>query len=470
MASSARVSFAEACGVGGPLRISAELEFMKQEVRQFETLRPFVRLGRDVKCDIRLEDPTISRRHAYFQVVCGQLLCVDLGSRKGIRWAQGPAQWGWLRHEEPIIVGAFRVTLLEPILLLPGFDMAPSKNPLRSEDDTTSSISPLTLEFLQPHATQELLRVRRQVSLIGRSKGCKIRFDDPGLAKFHCSLVVTPSGPWILDLVSRSGTKVNGEPVVYAPLEDGAHVEVGSLKFRVHCGEQPRAHAFRGAVQRAALPAIPVNRPHTLDVSPPVMLAGPTSNPVILSPSPPRGSIPADRSRQLPRVQEGSADNVLRAMMDQLTTFHQQMFQQNQQTITMMVQLFSRLHREHLELVREELARLGQLTEELSAVQQELSKYALPRQSPVSEPGKSIPVLEVPASPAQAEVHLASAAEIQHAPVAPAVTEKISPSPVVPPTVTNPEDIHAWLVERMAAIQSERQTLWERVCGALRIP
>ena len=53
---------------------------------------PYAIVGRGEGCDIILPDPEISFRHAYLQVIEGRVFCVDLASRNGVRWPDGPAQ------------------------------------------------------------------------------------------------------------------------------------------------------------------------------------------------------------------------------------------------------------------------------------------------------------------------------------------------------------------------------------------
>lgn len=57
-----------------------------------------VRIGRDPKCECRLEAPFVSRVHAQLDLRAGRLLVRDEGSRAGTRSAAGqrllpPRQW-----------------------------------------------------------------------------------------------------------------------------------------------------------------------------------------------------------------------------------------------------------------------------------------------------------------------------------------------------------------------------------------
>jgi hypothetical protein len=234
----------------------------------------------------------------------------------------------------------------------------------------------------------------------------------------------------------------------------------------------------------------------------------PTSAPRIALPALAPSNLPAlslpDLAGPLVPANGSSPDNIMRALVVQMTSFHQQMFEQNQQTISMIVQLFSRMHREHVGLIRDELSRLDQLTEEFRLIQRELTRVSAARgtsqaQSLVVAPGRRDPARDRAPDYAQARqdqpghsesdatshrdkaqpkpVDASAAApstpppaDSAEPPIAPVGSAGEIPSALVPPGLTNPEEIHVWLVERMAAIESERQTLWQRVFNAFKMP
>ena len=61
---------------------------------------PYAVVGRGEGCDIVLPAHQVSFRHAYFQVIEGQVFCVDLASRNGVFWPDGPRKFGWLAPGE----------------------------------------------------------------------------------------------------------------------------------------------------------------------------------------------------------------------------------------------------------------------------------------------------------------------------------------------------------------------------------
>src|SRR5207245_1978028 len=66
----------------------------------------------------------------------------------------------------------------------------------------------------------------------------------------------------------------------------------------------------------------------------------------------------------------------------------QQMFDQFQQAMVMMVQMFRSLHRDQMQLVREELDRLHELTAELQSLQADLAKNP-PQELATSPPAQA---------------------------------------------------------------------------------
>jgi hypothetical protein len=69
--------------------------------------------------------------------------------------------------------------------------------------------------------------------LLGRHRGCDLRFADPTVSRRHAQLRFR-DGRWILqDLGSTNGTRVNGVAVGRCELRPGDAVEVGELRLLV---------------------------------------------------------------------------------------------------------------------------------------------------------------------------------------------------------------------------------------------
>src|SRR5262249_8158659 len=70
---------------------------------------PFAMAGRDERSVRRMEDGGVRRQPAYLQQLGGRIFCVDLGSRRGIRWGGEARPAGWLRPGQGVQIGPFTV-------------------------------------------------------------------------------------------------------------------------------------------------------------------------------------------------------------------------------------------------------------------------------------------------------------------------------------------------------------------------
>ena len=78
-------------------------------------------------------------------------------------------------------------------------------------------------------------------------------------------------------------------------------------------------------------------------------------------------------------------ESALVPLVNQFSMMQQQMFDQFQQAMGMLVQMFGTMHREQMEVIREELDRLHQLSKELQELKDELAK---PSRQPVTPSGE----------------------------------------------------------------------------------
>jgi predicted component of type VI protein secretion system len=73
--------------------------------------------------------------------------------------------------------------------------------------------------------------LRRRVVQIGREIGCSIVLKDPTISRFHAD-VRAEGGQFVLYAMGSSGTKVNGEPVVFPRLlREGDQITMGDTTF-----------------------------------------------------------------------------------------------------------------------------------------------------------------------------------------------------------------------------------------------
>ena len=263
--------------------------------------------------------------------------------------------------------------------------------------------------------------MNRLLTLVGRAADCKIHLTADDISPYHCGLVSTPSGLWVVDL-SGHGVVVNGERMRFAPLPQGAELWVG--RFLIGCQYQvppavgksgrlssPRPGA-NGAVPTPHPPvAVPVPPPAPLPAPPApedevelgavpdtgglpgshimadaFRLWGPTpsgqmSSPILVSGSGPKSSaapspgaaMSADESSVLGASDDWSVAPLLR----QLAERHGRSGTEFQQSLALVARAFGRAKREHLAVLQHELARIFELTAEIGALQLEVAQRAL---------------------------------------------------------------------------------------------
>lgn len=250
--------FAEACGAAGPLNLRVDLA-EGGVLAEGSVAMPFALVGRADACDVTLADPDVNPRHAWLQVVGGRVWAVDLGSRAGLVWPSGRIGSGWLDVGTPLRVGPFRVHLAEPVSRKPHKAVVGS-NPLLPATELARTHPTVALEFRNGKRATDRWQVNRVVTLVGRAPECKIHLNADDISGYHCGLVNTPTGLWVVDL-SGHGVVVSGERMRVAPLPHGSELWVG--RFLIGCRiDAPPATPPSGS--RPGLPAPPVPLPRSL--------------------------------------------------------------------------------------------------------------------------------------------------------------------------------------------------------------
>ena len=77
--------------------------------------------------------------------------------------------------------------------------------------------------------TKHELTKRRTV--IGRSKDCDIRLDDPNVSRRHAEIQQEGATFWVVDLDSTNGVESKGKRVKRLKLDEGTRFTVGSTEL-----------------------------------------------------------------------------------------------------------------------------------------------------------------------------------------------------------------------------------------------
>lgn len=192
-------------------------------------------IGRSKGCQIRLKGLDVDFRHAYLQVIHGQVLCSDLMSKGGIRWNKERKRADWLTTKNQVRVGNHYIRLLEmPKTTGSDPEQFPYDfSPLSRYRGQLGPTPRVKVEFLNSSGNHSVWKLNRMLTLVGRHPGCKFYFQGKHVSRVHCSLLLLPRGLWVTDLLGRNGTHVNDSPVERKRLKEGDTVQVGKYQMRV---------------------------------------------------------------------------------------------------------------------------------------------------------------------------------------------------------------------------------------------
>lgn len=335
---------AKSCSAGVPFEVRVlDTERDQEETRHFH--EGFVLIGRSPECDLVLPHLDVSFRHAYIQEIFGRFVCVDLVSRTGTHWEDGPHPFGWF-DETPVMIGPYRLQFStseeaesyesqSSIFATPEFD--PQAFFRRQSEQ--NRLPEVGLEVLGRRRERETWSVQRAITLIGSSPRCKLRLQHKSVSKVHCCLSLKPDGLWIADLLGKKGTLVDGEPIRSQHLHDGAILKIGKYEFRVHYESSNGEHGELSENQKQ------------------VPQAGPPA---------------------------GVSEHAMSQLIGQIADMQKQFLDQSSQQTRMMLEFFSMMHTNQHELLREELNRVHKIDDELRELRQ------LVANSQISQPtGKS---------------------------------------------------------------------------------
>lgn len=449
MAFSSAEQFSMECGITG--RLVLDVSLAGNPARLSSHAPPFVVLGRGQGVSLQLVDPSLSKRHAYIQVIQGQPYVVDLDSRTGVTLAGRKVISGWMPPGSPLGIGPFLVT---PEYRSVPTQSAPNGDPL---EQRLAGLGFPRAAFTVHQVDREPVRwrINRRLVLVGNSARCQVRLKGTNISRFHCALVTTEKGVWVVDLKSAAGTVLDGQPISFAFLEEGDVVELGD---------------YRLVLSDIVLDRVtPEDRPSSADLPIPEILqdfqdesrteadlqdsafeqwAVPISVPTQTSTLAER-TVPAVW-QHTNGMESSSPATALVSLVQQMSLMQQQMFDQFQQTMMMMAQMMSSMHQENAQLLREELQALGKITEELQALRQEAKTRG--GTEPAGPPDRH------PNSRWQKGAWPGTT---------PAPTDPLLSGPA-PAEETVKDEIHDVLNERIASLQSEQQTRWEKILRFLR--
>lgn len=470
--------FLAACGAAGPIQLSID-RYGRPEGGHRVLPRPFALIGRDPGTDLPLDETLISRRHAYLQLIEGRLFCVDLGSRTGIHWERETRKSGWLGQGQFIRIGTYSIHFAEGGRR--EGSVADDRDPLTVRSLNGETLPDVMLEFTNTNP-RRIWEMNCVMALVGRAPDCRVRLKGSNVSEHHCSLVRTARGLWVVDLLGQDGVRVNQRRVPWAYLSNGDQLQVGSFVIRVWHNAPPlvpdRPVAVEANHHGAALDSLgfPGEERILFDAEDNSFGKAATA----LAPVPD----PSDLALVQALDQEEIREALLQPLVHQFAEMQQQMSDQFQQAMTMVLEMFGGMHQSQANIIREEIDRLQQLTEEMQSLQEEVAKTqtapaAKPSPAPNHAAGtpasekKKPPVLATPAPSAGVPEPTRKIKDSHPALKTADETFKggapfLAADRDAPVGEGTAEEVHSWLFHRIEQIQTERKSRLEKIFGFLR--
>jgi ABC-type multidrug transport system ATPase subunit/pSer/pThr/pTyr-binding forkhead associated (FHA) protein len=186
-------------------------------------------IGRDIRADVRVPQPVVSRVHVLLRCVDGRWVATDNGSMNGMFVDNRRVQSVDVRNGQTIHIGEPNGPQLTFEIVVPP-DERPT-TPMKFESDESSDktdVSSMTTNIVR------LLRPGARPApppgstTIGRAPDNDIVIPDVLASRYQAFLVPTAQGIQITDAGSINGTFVNGQPVKDAVLREGDVVTIGN--------------------------------------------------------------------------------------------------------------------------------------------------------------------------------------------------------------------------------------------------
>lgn len=217
--------------------------------------------GRDDSADIRVEDKKVSRRHAIFKLVDGELWVEDLGSANGVRLngkrIQREARFG---PGDNIKVGGYRISVKDlddqtgssmvdrddprlashtpemPLVSRQKGHAPTSAGRLVERSDERAGAAgglPPVIEGVDDPIKGQRFELKPGENVIGRLEECDVPILDGSVSRQHARILVGRDRVSVTDLGASNGTFLNEARVEVSELAGGDVIRVGNIRLRV---------------------------------------------------------------------------------------------------------------------------------------------------------------------------------------------------------------------------------------------
>lgn len=205
----------------------------------------------------------------------------------------------------------------------------------------------------------------------------------------------------------------------------------------------------RSSIEQIALPAVlPVETSSAL-------VQRPATLPVVSRPAKVADELIEQHSEVAPQTAQGDAQ-LVSAFTQHMQLMQKEMMTQMRMNMEMMAEFMVNLQQQHMDQVREEMTYLAKINQELMQLRQSLlTSPPVVKETPIKLSSKQ---QHLPSKEPAATI----AAEKQHAP------KPKFKVPVDDQTIKEePSHSHDWISKRIAVLEGERQTRWEKMKSAV---
>ena len=232
-------AFLQTCGVLPALEMEVEPGGAVPAVR-YSLPQPFAIVGRHPAADVQLDADGIRPRHLYFQAIEGRVACVNVSqSASFLLNGKEVKSFCWLPVQHSVQIGSKRIKLLNYETDVDGEQIL--DNPLARGSALDIFAPRLNLELTSEDVPgiRKTWPIDRLLTLIGRTERCAIQLNHEQISNVHCSLVLTTTGLWVVDLLGRGGILINDEPVRMGSLGVEDELRLGPYRLRLHETPEP---------------------------------------------------------------------------------------------------------------------------------------------------------------------------------------------------------------------------------------
>ncbi len=205
----------------------------RQELHEIAADCRFVLVGRAPDCDLQIDHPDVSRRHALLVRWQNALYCIDLASRTGTRIGPAGPMFGWVTPVSAASIGPVRFWQTAAHVGSRSRSDVPPEALLHATVRDAEIEGFPRLKFLTPGINPATYQLKRPLTLVGRSPRCKIQLRLPTISWVHAAILATADGVYVRDLSTRGGLTVDGAVMQTGCLAPGAELGLADVRIRL---------------------------------------------------------------------------------------------------------------------------------------------------------------------------------------------------------------------------------------------